>query len=142
MIKDLNHIQVGPPFIIGKRLDFYGGYCMPSRKAKSIVDGPGPVEHAILSVPELIARRAYELYESRGSGPGDELTDWLTAEREILAGATTLKEEEPCGIENPQVVAAPEPRKKSSKATPTVASRRKASSSTTRSSDKPKGVHP
>jgi len=115
---------------------------MPSRKAKSIVDGPGPVEHAILSVPELIARRAYELYESRGSGPGDELTDWLTAEREILAGATTLKEEEPCGIENPQVVAAPEPRKKSSKATPTVASRRKASSSTTRSSDKPKGVHP
>lgn len=30
-----------------------------------------------------IARRAYELYEERGSAPGHELDDWLTAEREV-----------------------------------------------------------
>jgi hypothetical protein len=115
---------------------------LPRRNVKSIVDGPGPAEPAILNESELIARRAYELYESRGSGPGDELTDWLTAEREVLAGATSLKQEAPCDIDNPKVVAAPEPRKKTSKVTPTVASRRKASSTTTRSSDKPKGAHP
>ena len=32
-----------------------------------------------------IARRAYELYETRGSEPGHELEDWLQAEREIDA---------------------------------------------------------
>jgi|SoiMethySBSTD1v2_1073268.scaffolds.fasta_scaffold556196_2 hypothetical protein len=30
-----------------------------------------------------IARRAYELYQARGSGPGHELEDWLQAEREV-----------------------------------------------------------
>jgi hypothetical protein len=116
---------------------------MPSRKAKSTVDGPGLVETPILSVPELIARRAYELYESRGSGPGDELTDWLAAEQEVLAGtAASLEQEAPRGIDNPEIVAARGPRKKASKATPTVASRSKASSTVSRSSNKPKGAHP
>jgi Protein of unknown function (DUF2934) len=30
-----------------------------------------------------IARRAYELYEERGRGPGHELEDWLKAEHDI-----------------------------------------------------------
>jgi len=33
-----------------------------------------------------IRRRAYEIYLERGQEPGDELDDWLKAERE-LAGA-------------------------------------------------------
>jgi len=30
-----------------------------------------------------IRERAYELYVERGDGPGDELDDWLRAEREL-----------------------------------------------------------
>jgi hypothetical protein len=46
----------------------------------------------------LIAKRAYELYESRGSGDGSDLADWLQAEREmaiveaIVASAARLAE--------------------------------------------------
>jgi outer membrane protein TolC len=32
-----------------------------------------------------VARRAYELYEARGGVGGDELQDWLDAERQIDA---------------------------------------------------------
>lgn len=37
------------------------------------------------AVREVIARRAYEIYEELGSQPGDELEHWLEAENEILA---------------------------------------------------------
>ena len=33
---------------------------------------------------ELIAQRAYEIFQSRGDGPGSEQDDWLTAEGELL----------------------------------------------------------
>jgi hypothetical protein len=33
--------------------------------------------------PERIQRRAYELFEARGGGPGHELDDWLLAEHEL-----------------------------------------------------------
>lgn len=32
---------------------------------------------------EQIRDRAYEIYLSRNGGPGDELQDWLDAEREL-----------------------------------------------------------
>lgn len=32
---------------------------------------------------EQIARRAYELFESRGRQPGRETEDWIQAEREL-----------------------------------------------------------
>ena len=31
-----------------------------------------------------VRRRAYELYLERGNNPGDEVSDWLEAERELL----------------------------------------------------------
>jgi hypothetical protein len=34
---------------------------------------------------EQIRNRAYEIYVSRGNAPGDELQDWLLAERELLS---------------------------------------------------------
>ena len=34
---------------------------------------------------EQIRNRAYEIYASRGDAPGDELQDWLLAERELLS---------------------------------------------------------
>jgi hypothetical protein len=36
---------------------------------------------------EAIAKRAYELYLQRGSVPGYELEDWLTAEAELISAA-------------------------------------------------------
>jgi hypothetical protein len=33
--------------------------------------------------PDEIARRAYEIYESRGGGHGRHFEDWLQAEREL-----------------------------------------------------------
>jgi DUF2934 family protein len=35
--------------------------------------------------PDGVARRAYELYEARGSEPGRDVDDWLQAERELQA---------------------------------------------------------
>jgi hypothetical protein len=35
--------------------------------------------------PDAIARRAYELYVARGGSDGQDLDDWLQAEREINA---------------------------------------------------------
>lgn len=36
-----------------------------------------------INLDDEIRRRAYELYQHRGSGSGSEADDWLTAEREI-----------------------------------------------------------
>lgn len=35
---------------------------------------------------EVVRRRAYEIYESRGAQPGSETDDWLEAEREVREG--------------------------------------------------------
>jgi hypothetical protein len=37
------------------------------------------------SVSDKIRKRAQELFEKRGSGSGDALTDWLEAEKQIKA---------------------------------------------------------
>jgi len=34
-------------------------------------------------IPDLIRKRAYQLFETRGRRQGHELDDWLQAEREI-----------------------------------------------------------
>lgn len=38
-----------------------------------------------INLEDEIRCRAYEIYEERGSTPGDQHEDWLRAEREILA---------------------------------------------------------
>jgi hypothetical protein len=38
-------------------------------------------------ITERIRARAYEIFESRQGDGGDELSDWLQAEREVAAGA-------------------------------------------------------
>ena len=43
--------------------------------------------------PDAIARRAYELYLSRGSEPGHEMEDWLQAEAELKADAGEEEEQ-------------------------------------------------
>ncbi|MBO0862387.1 MAG: DUF2934 domain-containing protein [Chloracidobacterium sp.] len=34
-------------------------------------------------IREMIARRAYEIYEERGGWHGDDINDWLRAEEEV-----------------------------------------------------------
>ena len=36
-----------------------------------------------IDLRELIARRAYEIYEERGRFDGDDINDWLRAEAEV-----------------------------------------------------------
>lgn len=62
----------------------------PEGKSDASASGPGivPRDSAAIS-PEQhkrIAARAYELAQRRNFAPGDELQDWLQAEREIEAG--------------------------------------------------------
>ena len=50
--------------------------------------------------PELIARRAYALFQARGGDHGNDVEDWLEAERELIdltAEARIL----PCEINEP-----------------------------------------
>jgi len=37
------------------------------------------------SISDKIRKRAQELFDKRGSAPGDALTDWLEAEKQIKA---------------------------------------------------------
>lgn len=41
------------------------------------------VPAGVLPDQQAIARRAYELFLERGTGDGDERTDWLRAEHEL-----------------------------------------------------------
>ncbi|HEX3409596.1 MAG TPA: DUF2934 domain-containing protein [Candidatus Binataceae bacterium] len=70
-----------------------GGRTAKSKPAASIdtpkasVETTAPRENgnaAAAPSPDLVRLRAYELFITRGDTPGDELSDWLTAEREIM----------------------------------------------------------
>lgn len=43
-----------------------------------------------LNGPDAVARRAYEIYESRGGDHGADLDDWLEAERQLKPGPTDV----------------------------------------------------
>lgn len=52
------------------------------KKTKKSVSAPSP--RAESQIPEeLIRQRAHEIFLERGSQPGQELEDWLQAEREL-----------------------------------------------------------
>jgi hypothetical protein len=53
-------------------------------------DAPQPARQVTLTENE-IARRAYELYLSRGREDGCDLDDWLQAERELRAGLSSTR---------------------------------------------------
>ena len=61
----------------------------PESKSDASASGPG-LQPTSASMPqplhERIEKRAYELAEQRGFTPGQEVEDWLQAEREIEAG--------------------------------------------------------
>jgi hypothetical protein len=54
-----------------------------SEVRRAVSYGPDTSGCPVDGLPELIQRRAYQLFEARGKQPGQELDDWLQAEREI-----------------------------------------------------------
>lgn len=61
----------------------------PESKSDASASGPGITPTAARlpqGLYEQIQKRAYELAERRGFTPGQEVEDWLQAEREIEAG--------------------------------------------------------
>ena len=61
----------------------------PESKSDASASGPG-IRPTSARIPrqlhERIEQRAYELAARRGFAPGQEMDDWLQAEREIEAG--------------------------------------------------------
>jgi hypothetical protein len=53
--------------------------------------------------PNAVARRAYEIFLSRGGGHGSDVEDWLEAERQVKQGSTKV-----------MASVAPKPRKRKS----------------------------
>ena len=56
---------------------------------------PAPAENydtdGQIDLREMIARRAYEIYEERGGSHGDDLNDWLRAEAEVKSAMRSEK---------------------------------------------------
>ena len=64
---------------------------MPQAAPSIAVAAPEYKKHAApipINVEEEIRRRAYELYMERGCKPGQDHSDWIEAEREIMARYT------------------------------------------------------
>jgi HSP20 family molecular chaperone IbpA len=55
-----------------------------AQKAQTVQVVEADVLDRMNETRELIAQRAYEIFQSRGDGPGSEEDDWLTAEGELV----------------------------------------------------------
>jgi len=58
---------------------------MPEAGSVSLIRKTSPLNSSPVDLEAKIRERAYQLYQNRGSAPGLEVQDWLTAEREVLA---------------------------------------------------------
>jgi hypothetical protein len=58
------------------------------------------------SLYEVIELRAYELYQQRGDGEGDAMSDWLQAETEIMSelGLSNIRDTD-AGVESKSTAA-------------------------------------
>lgn len=56
----------------------------PARESVQVRQGAGELSEQIDGLYNSIARRAFELFESNGQWPGNDLDDWLRAEAELL----------------------------------------------------------
>jgi hypothetical protein len=69
---------------------YYGGTTFMSKEATSSVaptESNADGEMLDQATRDLIALRAYELFQSRGAVDGADIDDWLQAEREVLQGS-------------------------------------------------------
>ncbi|HEU4388698.1 MAG TPA: DUF2934 domain-containing protein [Blastocatellia bacterium] len=101
------------------------------RKGESTVAQPVSSEFAITpdDLHERIARRAYELFEQRGAnGGGDQLSDWIRAETEVLESLKSAEAAQEAPVARKSVAAAGGSKRKSvvtTSETPAKRSRRK-----------------
>jgi hypothetical protein len=58
------------------------------RKSTLAADPPSTADEQSGITADAIARRAFEFYCARGGGHGQDVDDWLQAERELKYGAT------------------------------------------------------
>lgn len=81
-----------------------------SRNSTILQDPPTPVNAtstAVRPTEEDIAFRAHQIFLERGATPGQDLDDWLQAERELTAAAEGLK---PSRMDAPSPMPLPNPR--------------------------------
>jgi hypothetical protein len=57
----------------------------PARRSKTRNGSAEPFNDA-----DAVARRAYEIFQSRGGNHGSDLDDWLEAERELRPGPSDV----------------------------------------------------
>lgn len=55
-----------------------------AKEPELVTDSSDEISNELLEIYDVIARRAFEIFESRGRSPGHELEDWLRAESELL----------------------------------------------------------
>ena len=53
------------------------------KRSKTTLPKSGQAAPSAVPSAEVIRRRAHEIYLARGVAPGDEVQDWLQAEREL-----------------------------------------------------------
>jgi hypothetical protein len=58
------------------------------RKSTVAANRPSTADDRSGVTADAIARRAFEFYRARGGGHGQDVDDWLQAERELKHGAT------------------------------------------------------
>jgi Protein of unknown function (DUF2934) len=64
---------------------------MPKTRERSSLPARKPRTAKTTPTREEIALRAYHIYLERGGAPGNELEDWIRAERELLAQTGTVR---------------------------------------------------
>jgi hypothetical protein len=57
---------------------------VPEVRKLAVVKGETRKNIVPINLEDEIRRRAYELYEQRGTASGSEAEDWLAAEREVM----------------------------------------------------------
>jgi hypothetical protein len=57
----------------------------PTQQRASVPATQKPESNRTIVTEDDVRLRAYQLYLERGDTPGDDLADWLQAERELLA---------------------------------------------------------
>lgn len=66
---------------------------MPRTRERSSPAAKKPRTAKTPPTREEIALRAYHIYLKRGGAPGNELEDWIRAERELLEQTGTVRRE-------------------------------------------------
>ena len=56
------------------------------RRKSTIAIPPATADESGGVTADAIARRAFEMYQTRGGGHGQDVEDWLQAERELVGG--------------------------------------------------------